>query len=69
MSEVIGPDREPRKPFHPRLAQPLDETAFAQIRSAFYQYEVICFRGQALSDEDQIRLSARSAEMACGFAR
>ena len=45
------------------LTQPLDDATFAQIRAAFYQYEVIYFRGQALSDEDQIRFSARFGEL------
>src|SRR5512139_2101589 len=52
-AEIIGAD----------LTQPLDAATFAQIRAAFYQYEVICFRGQRLSDEDQIRLSARFGEL------
>lgn len=45
------------------LTQPLTDAAFAQIRAAFYQYEVIFFRGQALSDEDQIRFTARFGEL------
>ena len=48
-AEVVGAD----------LTKPLDDAAFAQIRDAFYQHEVLYFRGQALSDEDQIRFSAR----------
>jgi len=52
-AEIVGAD----------LTRPLDEAAFAQIRAAFYQYEVIYFRGQALSDEDQIRFSARFGEL------
>lgn len=48
-AEIIGAD----------LTKPLDDAAFAQIRDAFYQHEVVYFRGQALSDEDQIRFSAR----------
>lgn len=48
-AEIIGAD----------LTQPLDEETFAQIRAAFYQNEVIFFRGRALSDEDQIRFSSR----------
>ena len=48
-AEIIGAD----------LTQPLDDATFAQIRAAFYQHEVLYFRGQALSDEDQIRFSAR----------
>ena len=45
------------------LTQPLDDASFAQIRDAFYKYEVIYFRGQALSDEDHIRFSARFGEL------
>jgi taurine dioxygenase len=45
------------------LTQPLDDATFAQIRAAFYQHEVLYFRGQALSDEDQIRFSARFGEL------
>ncbi len=45
------------------LSQALDDAAFAQIRAAFYRHEVICFRGQSLSDEDQIRFSARFGEL------
>jgi taurine dioxygenase len=52
-AEIIGAD----------LTQPLDDATFAQIRAAFYQHEVVYFRGQALSDEDQIRFSARFGEL------
>jgi taurine dioxygenase len=52
-AEIIGAD----------LTKPLDDAAFAQISAAFYQHEVIFFRGQALSDEDQIRFSARFGEL------
>lgn len=52
-AEIIGAD----------LTRPLDDAAFAQIRAAFYQHEIIYFRGQALSDEDQIRFTARFGEL------
>lgn len=52
-AEVIGAD----------LTQPLDDATFAQIRAAFYRYEVLYFRGQALSDADQIRFTARFGEL------
>jgi len=52
-AEIVGAD----------LTQPLDAAAFAQIRAAFYRHEVIYFRGRALSDEDQIRFSARFGEL------
>ena len=41
------------------LTRPLDEPTFAQIREAFFRHEVIWFRGQEISAEDQLRLSAR----------
>ena len=47
-AEIVGAD----------LTRPLDDASFAQIREAFYQHEVIYFRGQALSDEDQISPNA-----------
>jgi taurine dioxygenase len=52
-AEIIGAD----------LTKPLDDSEFAQIRDAFYQYEVIYFRGQALTDEDHIRFTARFGEL------
>lgn len=52
-AEIIGAD----------LTKPLDDASFAQIRAAFYEHEVIFFRGQALRDEDQIRFSARFGEL------
>lgn len=52
-AEIIGAD----------LTQPLDDATFAPIRAAFYQYELIFFRGQALSDEDQIRFTARFGQL------
>ena len=52
-AEIIGAD----------LTKPLDDATFAQISAAFYQHEVVYFRGQALSDEDQIRFSARFGEL------
>ena len=52
-AEIVGAD----------LTKPLDDAAIAQIRAAFYQHEVIYFRGQALSDEDHIRFSAHFGEL------
>jgi len=48
-AEIVGAD----------LTRPLSDTEFHQIRDAFYTHEVIYFRGQELSDADQIRFSAR----------
>ena len=52
-AEIIGAD----------LTQPLDDASFAQIRAAFYQHEVLYFRGQEIGDEDHIRFSARFGEL------
>ncbi|MEQ1773671.1 MAG: TauD/TfdA family dioxygenase [Burkholderiales bacterium] len=52
-AEIVGAD----------LTKPLDDATFAAIRAAFYRYEVIYFRGQTLSDDDQIRFSARFGEL------
>lgn len=52
-AEILGAD----------LTKPLDDAAIAQIRAAFYQHEVVYFRGQALSDEDHIRFSAHFGEL------
>ncbi len=52
-AEIIGAD----------LTQPLDDATFAQIHAAFYQHEVLYFRGRELSDEDHIRFSARFGEL------
>lgn len=40
------------------LTRPIDEATFAEIREAFFRHEVIWFRGQEISADDQIRLSA-----------
>ena len=45
------------------LAKPLDEATFAAVRSAFYRYEVVYFRGHRLSDENHIRFSERFGEL------
>jgi taurine dioxygenase len=45
------------------LAKGLDDAAFEEVRRAFYRYEVVYFRGAELSDEDQIRFSARFGEL------
>jgi taurine dioxygenase len=41
------------------ISRALDDLTFAQIRDAFYMHEVLYFRGQEISDEDQIRFSSR----------
>ncbi|MES2561598.1 MAG: TauD/TfdA family dioxygenase [Pseudomonadota bacterium] len=45
------------------LTKPLDEATFQQVRSAFYEHEVVYFRGEPLSEEDHIRFSARFGEL------
>ncbi len=41
------------------LTKELDDATFAAVRQAFYQHEVLYFRGVELSDEEHIRFSAR----------
>ena len=41
------------------LTKPIGDADFAKIRNAFYTHEVLFFRGQELTDEDQIRFSVR----------
>jgi taurine dioxygenase len=45
------------------LRKPLDDETFAAVRRAFYEHEVVYFRGIELSDEDHIRFSARFGEL------
>ena len=45
------------------LSKPIDDATFAAVRSAFYEHEVVYFRGQALSDLDHIRFSERYGEL------
>lgn len=52
-AEIVGAD----------LTRPLTDADFATIRDAFYEHEVVYFRGQELSDEDHIRFSARFGEL------
>lgn len=41
------------------LSQPLDDDTFAAIRSAFFQHEVVFFRDQHLTPDQQIAFSRR----------
>jgi taurine dioxygenase len=52
-AEIVGAD----------LTRPLSDDDFATIRDAFYEHEVVYFRGNELSDEDHIRFSARFGEL------
>ena len=45
------------------LRKPLDDATFDEVRRAFYDNEVVYFRGVSLSDEDHIRFSARFGEL------
>jgi taurine dioxygenase len=45
------------------LRKPLDDDTFEAVRRAFYEHEVVYFRGIELSDEDHIRFSARFGEL------
>jgi taurine dioxygenase len=45
------------------LTRELDDTTFKAVRDAFYEHEVVYFRGAALSDEDHIRFSERFGEL------
>ena len=45
------------------LTRPLDDATFEAVRRAFYEHEVVYFRGAALSDEDHIRFAARFGEL------
>ena len=45
------------------LTKPLDEATFAEVRRAFYEHEVVYFRGTRMTDEDHIRISERFGEL------
>ena len=45
------------------LTREMDTATFDAVRRAFYEHEVVFFRGAELSDEDQIRFSARFGEL------
>jgi taurine dioxygenase len=45
------------------LTRELDDATFAAVRQAFYENEVVFFRGRRLRDEDHIRFSARFGEL------
>lgn len=41
------------------LSRPLDDEAFARVSRAFFENEVVCFRGQALTPGQQIAFTRR----------
>jgi alpha-ketoglutarate-dependent 2,4-dichlorophenoxyacetate dioxygenase len=45
------------------LGAPLPAGVFAQIRDAFHEHSVLVFRGQNISDEQQVAFSARFGEL------
>ncbi len=45
------------------LGAPLSAGVFAQIRDAFHEHSVLVFRGQNISDEQQVAFSARFGEL------
>jgi taurine dioxygenase len=45
------------------LSQPLGDERFAEIECAFHDNIVVCFRGQALTDEQHIAFSRRFGEL------
>ena len=45
------------------LADPISDGLFEEIRSAFYQHQVICFRNQKLTPEQHIRFAERWGEI------
>jgi taurine dioxygenase len=45
------------------LSQPLGEAAFAALRTAFFEHQVVVFRGQRLSADQQIAFTRRFGEL------
>jgi taurine dioxygenase len=45
------------------LTRPLDDATFEAVRDAFYEHEVVYFRGRPLTDADHIRFSERFGEL------
>jgi taurine dioxygenase len=45
------------------LSNELDEETFSAIRNAFYEYSVIVFRNQKITEEQQIRFSLRFGKL------
>ena len=41
------------------ITRPLDDLTWSAIRAAFEEHSVLLFRGQALTDDEQIAFSAR----------
>lgn len=52
-AEIIGAD----------LSRPLDDGAFAAVAEAFFEHQVVVFRGQALTPAQQIAFTRRFGEL------
>jgi taurine dioxygenase len=52
-AEILGAD----------LARPLDEGAFTRIAEAFFEHQVVAFRGQKLTPSQQIAFTRRFGEL------
>lgn len=56
-AEILGVD----------LSRPLDDGAFARISDAFFEHQVVVFRGQKLAPSRQIAFARRFGEIEhCG---
>jgi taurine dioxygenase len=53
-AEIVGVD----------LSRDLDAGTFERIRQAWYDYNILLFRGQRLAEEDQVRFAGRFGELA-----
>ncbi|HLQ26951.1 MAG TPA: TauD/TfdA family dioxygenase [Acidiferrobacterales bacterium] len=53
-AEIVGVD----------LSRELDAGTFERIRQAWYDYNILLFRGQRLAEEDQVRFAGRFGELA-----
>lgn len=53
-AEIVGVD----------LSQPLDDATFERIRHAWFDNNILLFRRQQLSEEDQVRFAERFGELA-----
>lgn len=71
-TEVISTQVLDTRPLHPLfgaeirgldLRQPLDDETFAAVLDAFHQYSVLLFRGQNITDEQQVAFSRRFGEL------
>jgi len=52
-AEIVGVD----------LSKPIDDESFAAIRDAYYKHSVIVFRGQKITEQQQIEFSRRFGDL------